>query len=270
MLLSLLSVDWISSLAREIGVGVAVGAAFYYFGRKFPVPPAPELSPEDLATPVSGWWTALATALTIATGTGLCLAVVYFARSLNAQWALRDGPAAFLLVPTKFWWYLYGGFLGLLLGWPIAVSILRRTMDSKVWHVWMDKQNRKAGFDGNRAMRLLAYVILVPFTIFFLPSLGCHTAFSETGITTWSYWAMKEARHPYRDITRFAALRGGLDRSGKFYPDSHLIIDFRDGTRWTSRDGFRDPEPVNTELVKFLALHTGLQPIYADTDRGLK
>jgi hypothetical protein len=142
-------------------------------------------------------------------------------------------------------------------------------MHKKAWAIWMARQNQKAGFDCMRAMRWMAYLIMIPYTAFFLPSLVCHTRFSEKEIATQGYLEWKETRYPYSEVARFTVAQGGIGRQGQFYPDLRVIIDFKNGARWTTRDGFRDPEAINTDLLNFLTLHTGLQPRYVSTDREL-
>jgi hypothetical protein len=153
--------------------------------------------------------------------------------------------------------------------WPIAASILRKIMDEKTWSVWMLRQNQQAGFDCMRAMRWMTYLIMIPFTAFFLPSLVCHTRFSEKEIATQGYSEWTETMYPYSEVSRFAVAQGGIGRQGQFYPDLRVIIDFKNGARWTTRDGFGDPEAINTDLLNFLTLHTGLQPRYVSTDQEL-
>jgi len=36
-----------------------------------------------------------------------------------------------------------------------------------------------------------------------------------------------------------------------------LVIDFKDERRWSSGDGFRDPEDINPDLAAFIAIKTG-------------
>ncbi|HET9790862.1 MAG TPA: hypothetical protein VFR08_06140 [Candidatus Angelobacter sp.] len=265
----LLFSDWTFS-ATHLVVPIAVAAAFYFFGRKFPVQAPGELTEEELATPLPGWWTFLSSMLTILIGVSLFLAVVNIARAVNAGWATRPGASTFLLTPSPWWWYLYGGFVALCTAWPIASSILPGFMDKKRWSLWLAQQNQKAGFDGSRAMRWLAYLILVPYTAFFVPSLACYTRFTESEVAIHGYSDRKEARYTYGDVTRIAVVRGGLDRDGKFYSSPRLLMDFRDGTRWTTRDGLRDPAPIDHDLQQFLVLHTGLQPAYVATTEELK
>jgi hypothetical protein len=54
----LLSGDWISAAIR--GIAIAIAAAFYFFGRKFPAAQVPaNLTREELATPVPRKWSFL-------------------------------------------------------------------------------------------------------------------------------------------------------------------------------------------------------------------
>lgn len=260
--------DWVDSIPHLI-VPVAVAAAFYFFGQKFPARSSTSLSREEMAIPISGWWTFLSNALTIAIGLFLFLTAVNGSRLLSRAWGAGHRPSAFLLTPSNWWWYLYGGFLGLCLGWPLATMILRMVMDRKSLEIWLAQQNQKAGFDCSKAMRWLAYVILVPYTAFFLPSLGCHARFSANEIGLQGYLDWNEARYAYSDVTRVALIDGWLDRSGAFNSDPRILIDFHDGKRWTTRDGFRDPEPVRKDLLDYLIGHTGVELTHVHTEQSL-
>lgn len=260
--------NWVDSIPRLI-VPVAVAAAFYFFGRKFPAQTSASLTREEMATPLSGRWTFLSNALTIVIGVILFLAVVNGARFVNSVWATSHGPSAFLLTPTNWWWYIYGGFAGLCLGCPLATMSLRKVMDRKSWEILLAQQNQKAGFDCNKAMRWLAYLVLVPYTALFLPSLGCHARFSTNEIGIQGYLDWKEARYAYSDVTRLALIDGWLNRSGEFKSDPRLLIDFRDGKRWTTRDGFRDPEPVRRDLLDYLIAHIEVGLTHVRTEQSL-
>jgi len=260
--------DWVDSIPRLM-VPVAVAAAFYFFGQKFPAQTPTAVTREEMATPISGSWTFLSNALTVANGVVLFLAVVNGARLINRIWGASHGPYAFLLTPSNVWWYLYGGFFGLCLGWPLATMILRKMMDRKTWEIWLAQQNQKAGFDCSKAMRWLAYLILVPYTALFLPSLGCHARFSTDEIGIQGYLDWNEARHAYSDVTRVALIDGWLDRSGVFNSDPRILIDFHDGKRWTTRDGFRDPEPVRKDLLDYLISHTGVGLTHVRIEQSL-
>lgn len=260
--------DWVDSIPRLM-VPVAVAAAFYFFGQKFPAQTPRSVSREEMATPISGWWTFLSNALTIVNGVVLFLVVVNGARLINRIWGASHGPSAFLLTPTNWWWYIYGGFFGLCLGWPLATMILRKIMDRKTWEIWLAQQNQKAGFDCSKAMRWLAYLILVPFTALFLPSLGCHARFSTNEIGIQGYLDWNETRYAYSDVARVALIDGWLDRSGTFNSDPRILIEFHGGKRWTTRNGFRDPEPVRRDLLDYLLGHTAVGLTHLPTEKDL-
>jgi hypothetical protein len=201
----------------------------------------------------------LAGVLCIGCGVGLVLGIVYTARFWNRFLASRDGPAAFLLTPTSAWWDLYGGFAGICVTWFIAAPIMRAMMGSGQFDQWMIQGNRRAGFDSPRALRLLAFVIMVPYTVLFLPSLVCHTRFSESEVGIQGYAEIHEKRYPYSDVEKAAIVNGYRDRSGTFRKDRRVVLYFRDGRRWSSRDSFRDPEEIRSDLTAFISQKTSLK-----------
>jgi hypothetical protein len=201
---------------------------------------------------------------------GITFGAVASTRALNDLIASIQGPAEFRLTPTWGWWYLYGGFAGLSLSWFVAGPVTQWLMGQDQFAHWTRGHDRQAGFDTERAMRFLAYIPMGLFTLAFLPSIGCHTRFSMAEIGIQAYAQIRETRYSYRDVEAIAIVKGGRDRSGELYKDLRIVIDFKDGRRWSSRDSFRDPEDINPDLASFIAVKTGLTFQYVDAEQDMK
>lgn len=240
---------WVDSAIRGAAIA-AVAVAFGYFRKRFPVRKG--TSDLDEFMPVSGWWTFLAVMLWIAATIGMTLALVPLWRSINAAMSSLHGPALVVLLPTDAWWYLYSGFSALSLSWYLVAPVQRALMSPRHFAVWEHQQSAKAGFDSNRAFRWIGLVIMVPYTVFFVPSLGCHTRFTDSDVAVQDYAALVELAYPYHEVKAVALVRGYRDRKGEFHQDPHISIRFADGRLWTTRKGFRDPEPIREELVQLL------------------
>jgi hypothetical protein len=106
--------------------------------------------------------------------------------------------------------------------------------------------------------------------VFFIPSMGCHTRFAGTEIGMQDYAELKETRYSYADVSRMVVVGGHFDDHGKYEADPQLLLDFKNGRKWSTRDGFRNPSPLENGLVPFLSLHTGLQPVAVKTESELK
>lgn len=135
---------------------------------------------------------------------------------------------------------------------------MRAMMGSGLYDQWMIQGSQRAGFDAARLLRFLTLVIMVPYTALFLPSLVCHTRFSESGVGIQGYAEIHESQYPYSDIEKAAIVRGYRDRSGTFQSDPQIVLHFRDGRHWSSRDSFRDPEAISSDLTAFISRKTGL------------
>ncbi len=194
---------------------------------------------------------------------------VAITRALNQLMASIQGPAEFLLTPTGGWWYSYGLFGGLCFSWFVVGPIVRWKMGNDRFARWTSDQHTQAGFDTDRALRAMAAVIMVPVTIAFVPSLGCHTRFSKTDIGIQGYADIWETRYTYRDVVAIAIIKGNRNRSGELVDDPQIVIDFQGGKRWSSGDGFRDPEKISPNLASFIAEKTGLDYRYVDAEEDL-
>jgi len=261
---------WVDSAIRGIAVPVVIAVAFRWFARRFP--PSKKAIEFSISTeePVSGWWTGLSIVLWLGSIGVIMLGTVASTRALNDVIALIQGPAEFRLVPTWAWWYLYGGFAGLSLSWLVIAPAMRFLMTPDKFARWTRGHDRQAGFDTERAMRFLALAIMGPYTLAFLPSVGCHTRFSEGDIGIQTYAQIREVRYGYGDVAATMIVKGGRDRSGEFYKDPQIVIDFKDGRRWSSGDGFRDPEDINPDLAAFIAIKTGLAFRYIEAKQDLR
>jgi hypothetical protein len=256
-----LASGWRSFLVPAVIV-VAINLLFVYFRRRFPVQKSRTGMSEK---PVSGVWTIASACVFIASIAAVAFGVAIAGRFLNRYWADPSGSARFVLTPTAVWWYLYSGFLGLCSAYVVAKPVLRSLMGRDRFEQWALQGDRKAGFSSGRALNVLGLVIMLPYTVFFLPSLVCHTRFSTTEIGIQTYPQMKEARYRYSDVHRIVLVDGYKLRSGAFERDPRIVIEFSGGRRWSSRDSFRDPEEINSNLVTFLLEKTNLPLQSAET-----
>jgi hypothetical protein len=210
---------------------------------------------------LSAWWGVLNFVLCMSVIAGIFFGLVTATRSLNAFIARLQGPSEFLLLPTDAWWYLYGGFTALCLCWFIVSPILGRLMGRERLAAWVRRYDKSSGFDGELSLRAMVVVLLLPFTLAFIPSLGCHTRFSNDAIGIQTYGHIQETRYSYSDIKTIAIVDG---------KDPRIVIVFYDGRRWSTRDSLRDPEPVNTDLASFIARKSGKALIHVETQEDVK
>jgi hypothetical protein len=255
--------SWVDSVVPGIAVPLSVAFVVRWLIRKYPSQSADD-SAVDVG-PISSYWTILSIVLWLASIAGIAWGVQFTAGGLNQWIAEASGPATFLLIPTPAWRWLYGIACGLGLSCLLVIQILRKLMGDDRFRFWQLDQDKKAGFNSDRALKLMAWLIVPPFTLFFLPSLGCHTRFAENEVGIQTYGDFQESRYRYQDVARIAVVEGFLDRAGNFDKDPRLVIDFRDQRRWSSRDSFRDPHEIDPDLAAFLATKTDLRFQYVAT-----
>lgn len=263
------SYSWLDSAIRGIAVPVVIAIAFRWFRRKFPFKQV-SVKSEQLLEPVPAWYTPVSIVIWLVAIPVVTFSIAATVRSLNALITSAQGPVEFQLAPTPAWWYLYGGMGGLSFSLSLTALAMRWLAGRDRYASWTFSHNQQAGFDTDRVAHYFALVIMVPYTLAFLPSIGCHTRFSDDEIGIQTYADLKETRYSYHDVRSIAVVKGSLMRNGEFYKDPRIVIDFKDGRRWSSRDSFRDPEEINPDLAAFIALKTGMEYQYVDTAADLR
>jgi hypothetical protein len=121
-----------------------------------------------------------------------------------------------------------------------------------------------AGFDTLRALRILVLTLGIPGLIVTLLALPIHTCITNTGLSIGHFAHITMVEHPYSDVRNITVTLGIRLRNGSLERWPAIVLDFQDGTRWSSGDN-RDPEPaINEQLLQFLVAKTGLTPRYID------
>jgi hypothetical protein len=209
---------------------------------------------------------------------GISMALVAFAFAFvthkafatgNRYFAEADGPAAFRLLPSPVIWWFFPGFGAICLTWPITLFIWSLFGDpNKVarYGAWSDE---RSGFDTVRAMYWMALLFAMPIGVATLLAIPIHSSVRDHDIVV-GYYA-RFARHylPYSSARRLMLVNGFRDRDGKFTPRANLLVDFANGTRWSSSDNGDFKLEVDPGLVEFIEKKTGLHPERAETEADL-
>jgi hypothetical protein len=187
----------------------------------------------------------------------------------NRYFAEADGPAAFRLLPSPVIWWFFPGFGAICLTWPITLLIwsLFAAHDKIVrYSEWSDQ---RAGFDTMRAMYWMALLTAMPIGVATLLAIPIHSSLRDHDIAVGHYARFSSQHLPYSSARRLALVNGLRDRDGKFTPRADLIVDFANGTRWSSSDNRDFKLEVDPGLAEFIEQKTGLNPEQAETEADL-
>jgi hypothetical protein len=211
---------------------------------------------------VAGLW--IAEAVAFALLTHIC-----FIR-LNRWFAFSEGPAVFRLYPSGAMWWIFPGFGALTIGWLLMEASLPLLLGSTEARVYLYWTNKRAGMSGGTIMRWGTALIAAPIGVLTMFVIPAHTTFHDSEMRFRGYGAIHSVTHGYSQIHAITTTDGFRDRFGNFVSDPRILLDFDDGTRWSSRDGVRDPDRIlNVDLREFLVRKTGLPTQYVRIDRDL-
>ena len=188
----------------------------------------------------------------------------------NRHFAEADGPAAFRFFPSTAIWWFFPGFGALCLSWEITLFLWSVFGDRRRVSRFIDWTNENAGYDSTRALRWAALFVATPIGIASLLAIPLHSSLGENEIVVGHYATLGRQVLPYSQARRLLSVDGFRDRNGRLSQRVEIIIDFRDGTHWSSAFS-GDPTPgVDSRLEYFLQQKTGLTPERAETEADLR
>jgi hypothetical protein len=135
--------------------------------------------------------------------------------------------------------------------------------------------NTKTGFDATRVLRIFALTIELPIAIATVLALPIHTSIGNMGLKIGHFGALQPTKRSYPEVRAITVVDGLRLRDGSLQKRPAIVLDFSDGTRWSSADN-RDPQESidqalstffletpslrqNTLMLFILALHDFLQ-----------
>jgi hypothetical protein len=208
----------------------------------------------------------------------ICIVVVgtLFALSTHAAfvWLNRyictaEGPSDFQLWPQSAIWWFFPGFGALTLSWQIVLQL------------WSDFGNRKAaysfnycwaqtaGFDSTRILQWMALFIALPVGVLTVLALPMHASLRQDDIRDCGYAFAPCKVYRFADARRMTLIDGFRDRQGKLTRRAGIVIDFKDGRRWSSADIGNFSDSVDPEFAEFLEKKTQLPLNHAQTEADI-
>lgn len=195
---------------------------------------------------------------------GIAFAVVsyFLLKSFNQLLAAFDGPATFRFFPESAIWWFFPGFGCLSLCWELTLQIWAIFAGRDFVNLFSDWSNistrfwggggRYAGIDSRKVMRWLTLVITFPIGVLTALALNMHAAMNPSGIMECGYAFRPCSTHPYDSIRRMAQIQGKYNDKEQWIDAPAVILDFSDGSRWSSTSWGGIQKSINPALPKFL------------------
>jgi hypothetical protein len=189
--------------------------------------------------------------------------------ALNHAIAAADGPARFYLWPQSAIWWFFPGFGALALSWEITLqlwSVLGKREDASLYAQWT---SLKAGFDSTRILRWMAVLIALPIGILTVLELSVHTALRQEEIRDCGYAFASCNIYRYADARRKTIINGFRNRDSKLIRRAGIVIDFKDGRRWSSASIGDFSARIDPALEGILEDRIHLPYNYAQTEEDI-
>jgi hypothetical protein len=203
----------------------------------------------------------------------------WFALSrLNLFFATFGGPADYLLLPQTAIWWFFPGFGAVALCWELTLQIWALFGDRARVNLFSDWTNQStkfwgacsyAGMDSRKILRWMALLIALPMGIFTALALNMHASVGPTSIRDCGYNFTPCAVFPLADARRVTAIEGFQKKDGKLSPRAGLVIDFKDGRRWSSANWGNFEKTVDPALASGLTRETNLPIESATTEEEI-
>jgi hypothetical protein len=209
-------------------------------------------------------------------GLGMVVVGILFALSthaalvwLNRYFSTSDGPALFRMWPQDAIWWFFPGFGAVALSWEIVLQLwsdVGNGEDARLYNYW---SIQKTGFDATRLLRWMAVLIVLPIGILTILALPMHAALRQDDIRDCGY-AFRPCRlYRFADARRMTMIDGFRNREGKLTRRAGIIIDFSDGTRWSSAEIGDFTDSVSPKFAEFLQKRTQLPIGRAQTEADI-
>ena len=256
-----------STLFVKALVPLAVYSAFALARRYLPArshPSDSEFSLDDLSA-------RFATTQWLVNG-GIILVGVTFAFSmhallvsLNRYASTSQNPDGFRLWPQPAIWWFFPGFGALTISWELVLLLWSWFGNRRQAHLYESWSNRRARIDCTKVLRWMGLLIALPIGVFTTLAIPMHATLGASGITDCGYAFAGCRQYDYGDAKRMTQIDGFRNRDGTLTTRAGIVIDFKDGRRWSSAEWGDFSRSVDPHLSEFLKTKTALSIGHAAT-----
>lgn len=188
---------------------------------------------------------------------------------LNRYLAIADGPAYFRRWPENAIWWFFPMFGAISLCWEMTLQLWSRFGNGEEANRYSYWTNQSVGFDSRRVLRWLALLIALPIGVLTVLALSMHTSLREDDIRDCGYAFAPCKTYRYDDAIRLTMVQGSRSRDRKQKRRAGIVIDFKNGLRWSSADMGEFGRIVDPAMTEFLKNKTQLPLNHAETQADI-
>jgi hypothetical protein len=203
----------------------------------------------------------------------IAIAIVFFfgswqaLTSLNRFLAIMDSPSSLHLLPQTAIWFFFPGFGAIALCWEITLQVWALFDNRDTVNLFSDWTNQTTkfwgagsypGMDSRKVLRWMALLIALPIGVATLLAIDMHATLGPDTIRDCGFAFKPCIVYPLSDVRHMTQIEGFSTKDGELTKRAGIILDFKDGRRWSSADWGNFQAVVDPSLVDFLKQKTGL------------
>jgi hypothetical protein len=192
-----------------------------------------------------------------------CLGVYAALVAINGRLAGPSSATQIQLYPQPAMWWFFPGIGAYCLAWDVRVllwSVFGNSRTARLYRIWANRktagqQNVYATSPFNRwCIRL----IVLPMAFCTVLALNMHATVGPEAIRDCGFAFNSCTVYPLADARRITAVQGYRTKEGKLDTRAGLVVDFKDGRRWSSADWGDFKSTIDPMLTNFLLQKTNL------------
>jgi len=184
--------------------------------------------------------------------------------------SIAHSRGGFRLWPQPAIWWFLPGFGAVTLAWEITLQLWSKfgnREEAALYNYW---SCQRAGFDCTRLLRWMVVVIVFPIGILTALAISMHSTLGSDGIVDCGYAFSPCHTYRYADASHMTQIDGYRDRNGNLDQRAGIVVEFKDGRRWSSAEWGDFRKSVDPALIELLKAKTGLQLEYATTEADIR
>jgi hypothetical protein len=176
----------------------------------------------------------------------------------QARHLARLGPSLFLIAPSAYAWGILALFLGMVSSAPLLRASSRLFLGARAHGDYVLYRNLRAGFDTWKVTWGLALLVAPAALALSYLGLDTYLRVTESEVAVNAFWSLGERRHPFSAVVAVKSASHFRAPSGGVVARQHYIVEFSDGTRWSTRDHLREVDPAeDAKLAAYFAARSG-------------
>jgi hypothetical protein len=172
----------------------------------------------------------------------------------------RAGAGELLLLPDRFLWALPALFLAIPAS-AIPTMLLYRKLLGDRYPEYAAYGQVKAGFDVARVSRVLFVGAGLLSGALLLLGLDHYTRFGRDAVTINGFFGLGPVTHGYADVRAVRLVARFQAPNGNIVERPHLVLEFRDGSRWSTRNNGRPKNRAEDQAIAALVAARSGVPI---------